>query len=139
MTINKYLAEAVGTFILVFVGSMSVLAAIATDSPVMVAIPLGKKVPQPHLPSASWAARSRAPQPLSDPRTLRGDLRGRCVGQVSHRLPADGWIGVEQPFDHGHAPMVPQANLVTFIAAAGDHPPCSMDPAPGAARYGRLN
>ena len=41
MTINKYLAEAVGTFILVFVGSMSVLAAIATDSPVMVAIPLG--------------------------------------------------------------------------------------------------
>ena len=41
MSINKYLAEAVGTFILVFVGSMSVLAAAATGSPVMVAVPLG--------------------------------------------------------------------------------------------------
>lgn len=41
MTINKYLAEAVGTFILVFIGSMSVLAAVATGSPVMVAVPLG--------------------------------------------------------------------------------------------------
>ncbi|MGI8514559.1 MAG: MIP/aquaporin family protein [Acidimicrobiia bacterium] len=41
MSINKYLAEAIGTFILVFLGSMSVLAAIATDSPIMVAVPLG--------------------------------------------------------------------------------------------------
>ena len=41
MTINKYLAELVGTFILVFIGSMSVLAASATASPVMVAVPLG--------------------------------------------------------------------------------------------------
>jgi aquaporin Z len=41
VTINKYLAELVGTFILVFVGSMSVLAATATGSPVMVAVPLG--------------------------------------------------------------------------------------------------
>ncbi|MGI8518616.1 MAG: aquaporin [Acidimicrobiia bacterium] len=41
MSIDKYLAEAVGTFILVFLGSMSVLAAIATDSPIMVAVPLG--------------------------------------------------------------------------------------------------
>jgi aquaporin Z len=41
LTINKYLAELVGTFILVFVGSMSVLAASATASPVMVAVPLG--------------------------------------------------------------------------------------------------
>lgn len=41
MTINKYLAELVGTFILVFIGSMSVLAASALGSPVMVAVPLG--------------------------------------------------------------------------------------------------
>lgn len=41
MSINNYLAEAIGTFILVFLGSMSVLAAIATDSPIMVAVPLG--------------------------------------------------------------------------------------------------
>jgi len=41
VSINKYLAEAIGTFILVFLGSMSVLAAIATDSPIMVAVPLG--------------------------------------------------------------------------------------------------
>ena len=41
VSINNYLAEAIGTFILVFLGSMSVLAAIATDSPIMVAVPLG--------------------------------------------------------------------------------------------------
>jgi aquaporin Z len=41
VSINKYLAEAVGTFILVFVGSMSVLAALAMDSPVMAVVPLG--------------------------------------------------------------------------------------------------
>jgi aquaporin Z len=41
VTINKYLAELVGTFILVFIGSMSVLAAAAVGSPVMVAVPLG--------------------------------------------------------------------------------------------------
>ncbi|MGI8514131.1 MAG: aquaporin, partial [Acidimicrobiia bacterium] len=34
-------AEAIGTFILVFLGSLSVLAAIATDSPIVVAVPLG--------------------------------------------------------------------------------------------------
>lgn len=41
MVINKYLAEAVGTFILVFIGSMSALAAAATDGPALVIIPLG--------------------------------------------------------------------------------------------------
>ncbi|MGH8927999.1 MAG: MIP/aquaporin family protein [Acidimicrobiia bacterium] len=41
MVINKYLAEAVGTFILVFGGSMSVLAALETNGPVMVVVPLG--------------------------------------------------------------------------------------------------
>lgn len=41
MVINKYLAEAVGTFILVFVGSMSVLATQATNGPLLVVVPLG--------------------------------------------------------------------------------------------------
>lgn len=41
MVINKYLAEAVGTFILVFIGSMSALAAAATDGPALVIVPLG--------------------------------------------------------------------------------------------------
>ncbi|HEY7563520.1 MAG TPA: aquaporin [Acidimicrobiia bacterium] len=41
MVINKYLAEAVGTFILVFVGSMSILAAAATGGPALVIVPLG--------------------------------------------------------------------------------------------------
>jgi aquaporin Z len=41
VVINKYLAEAVGTFILVFIGSMSVLAAAATNGPPVVIVPLG--------------------------------------------------------------------------------------------------
>jgi aquaporin Z len=41
VVINKYLAEAVGTFILVFVGSMSILAAAATGGPALVIVPLG--------------------------------------------------------------------------------------------------
>jgi aquaporin Z len=41
MFINKYLAELVGTFILVFVGSLSLLAAGATQGPVMAIVPLG--------------------------------------------------------------------------------------------------
>ena len=41
MVINKYLAELVGTFILVFFGSMSVLAAAATEGPVMTIVPFG--------------------------------------------------------------------------------------------------
>jgi len=41
LVINKYLAELVGTFILVFFGSMSVLAAIATEGPVMIIVPFG--------------------------------------------------------------------------------------------------
>jgi aquaporin Z len=41
LVINKYLAEAVGTFILVFVGSMSVLATQATNGPLLVVVPLG--------------------------------------------------------------------------------------------------
>jgi len=41
MVINKYLAELIGTFILVFVGTMSILAAAATGAPVLVVVPLG--------------------------------------------------------------------------------------------------
>lgn len=41
MVINKYLAELVGTFILVFIGSLSVLAANATGGPLMVIVPFG--------------------------------------------------------------------------------------------------
>jgi aquaporin Z len=41
MVINKYLAELLGTFILVFFGSMSVLAAAATSGPVMTIVPFG--------------------------------------------------------------------------------------------------
>jgi aquaporin Z len=41
VVINKYLAELVGTFILVFMGSMSILAASTTGAPVMVVVPFG--------------------------------------------------------------------------------------------------
>ena len=41
MAINKYLAETVGTFILVFLGSMSILAGVTAGGPLMVVIPLG--------------------------------------------------------------------------------------------------
>ncbi|HKG57502.1 MAG TPA: aquaporin [Candidatus Limnocylindrales bacterium] len=41
MNASKYLAEIVGTFVLVFVGSLSILAALAMDAPVLVVVPLG--------------------------------------------------------------------------------------------------
>jgi aquaporin Z len=41
MNASKYLAELVGTFVLVFVGSMSILAAHALNAPVLVVVPLG--------------------------------------------------------------------------------------------------
>lgn len=41
MVINKYLAEFIGTFILVFVGSMSILASNAAGGPLMVVVPFG--------------------------------------------------------------------------------------------------
>lgn len=41
MVINKYLAELVGTFVLVLVGSMSILAAQAMEAPILVVVPLG--------------------------------------------------------------------------------------------------
>lgn len=41
MVINKYLAETVGTFILVLGGSMSILAVTATGGPVMAVVPFG--------------------------------------------------------------------------------------------------
>lgn len=41
MVINKYLAEFLGTFILVFFGSLAILGTLATDGPVLVTIGLG--------------------------------------------------------------------------------------------------
>lgn len=41
MVINKYLAELVGTFILVLVGSMSIVAAQMTGAPILVVVPFG--------------------------------------------------------------------------------------------------
>lgn len=41
MVINKYLAEFVGTFVLVFFGTMTILAAITSGAPVLLAVPFG--------------------------------------------------------------------------------------------------
>ena len=41
MVINKYLAEFLGTFILVFFGSLAILGTLATEGPVLVTIGLG--------------------------------------------------------------------------------------------------
>jgi aquaporin Z len=38
---RKYLAELIGTFILVFVGSMSILAATKVEAPILVVVPFG--------------------------------------------------------------------------------------------------
>jgi aquaporin Z len=41
MNASKYLAEIVGTFVLVFIGSLSILAALAMNAPVLVVVPFG--------------------------------------------------------------------------------------------------
>ncbi len=41
MNTRKYLAEVLGTFVLVFCGSMSILAAIAMDAPILAVVPFG--------------------------------------------------------------------------------------------------
>lgn len=41
MDARRYLAEGIGTFILVFVGSMSILAALAMDAPILAVVPFG--------------------------------------------------------------------------------------------------
>lgn len=41
MDARKYLAELIGTFILVFVGSMSILAATKVDAPIILVVPFG--------------------------------------------------------------------------------------------------
>lgn len=98
MTINKYLAELVGTFILVFVGSMSVLAAAETRSPVMVAVPLGFGLGlmaaiyavghvsgghfNPAVTLAMWL----------DKRTSTSDLIGYWIGQIVGAIIASGVV-----------------------------------------------
>jgi aquaporin Z len=41
LPLRNYLAELLGTFTLVFIGSLSILAAVATDAPIVVAVALG--------------------------------------------------------------------------------------------------
>ena len=48
----------------------------------------------------------RAPALRRDVRALGRDLVGRRVEQVAHDLPADGWVGVEQPVDDVHGDIV---------------------------------
>ncbi len=88
MVINKYLAELFGTFILVFVGSMSILAAQAAGGPLMVVVPFGFGLGllaaiyavgdvsgghfNPAVTLAMWL----------DKRTNTSDLIGYWIGQV---------------------------------------------------------
>ncbi len=86
--INKYLAELIGTFILVFVGSMSILAATQGGGPLMVVVPMGFGLGllaaiyavgdvsgghyNPAVTLAMWL----------DKRTNTSDLIGYWIGQV---------------------------------------------------------
>lgn len=98
MVINKYLAEAVGTFILVFVGSMSVLAAAASGGPALVIVPLGFGLGllaaiyavghvsgghfNPAVTLAMWL----------DKRTTTSDLIGYWIGQFVGAVTASGVV-----------------------------------------------
>lgn len=98
MVINKYLAEAVGTFILVFVGSMSVLATQVTNGPLMVVVPLGFGLAllaaiyavghvsgghfNPAVTLAMWL----------DKRTSFSDLIGYWIGQIVGALLASAVV-----------------------------------------------
>ena len=88
MVINKYLAETVGTFILVLGGSMSILAVQSTAGPVMAVVPFGFGLSllaaiyavghvsgghfNPAVTLAMWL----------DKRTSFSDLIGYWIGQV---------------------------------------------------------
>ncbi|MEX2623090.1 MAG: aquaporin [Acidimicrobiia bacterium] len=98
MVINKYLAEAVGTFILVFVGSMSVLGTQATNGPLLVVVPLGFGLAllaaiyavghvsgghfNPAVTLAMWL----------DKRTSLSDLIGYWIGQIVGALLASAVV-----------------------------------------------
>ena len=57
-------------------------------------------VPQPILPPESQ--QPRAPAFGGNAGTLRGDLVGRRIGQVAHRLPANRRVRIEQPVERVH-------------------------------------
>ena len=98
LVINKYLAELVGTFILVFFGSMSVLAALATEGPVMIIVPFGFGLGllaaifavghvsgghfNPAVTLAMWL----------DKRTTSSDLIGYWIGQFLGAILASGVV-----------------------------------------------
>jgi aquaporin Z len=98
LVINKYLAELVGTFILVFMGSMSMLAAGATGAPVMVVVPFGFGLGllaaiysvghvsgghfNPAVTLAAWL----------DKRTTTSDLIGYWIGQFAGAVAASAVV-----------------------------------------------
>ncbi len=43
----------------------------------------------------------RLPSLGGDARALGRNRFGICVGEVAHDLPANRWIGIEEPFDVG--------------------------------------
>jgi aquaporin Z len=98
VVINKYLAEAVGTFILVFIGSMSVLATDRTGGPLMVVVPLGFGLALlaaiyavGHVSGAHYNPAVTLAMWL-DKRTSFSDLIGYWIGQIVGALIASAVV-----------------------------------------------
>jgi aquaporin Z len=98
VVINKYLAEAVGTFILVFIGSMSVLATDRTGGPLMVVVPLGFGLALlaaiyavGHVSGAHYNPAVTLAMWL-DKRTTFSDLIGYWIGQIIGALIASAVV-----------------------------------------------
>ena len=72
--------------------------------------PLAVRAPQRQQPGA---------RPLGGhPCALGGDGVGRSVGQIPQRLPSNRGIGIQQPVQYGHAPIVvPAAFRQWFVAS----------------------
>lgn len=88
MVINKYLAELIGTFVLVLLGSMSILAAGMMGAPVLVVVPLGFGLALlagifafGHLSGAHFNPAVTVAMWL-DKRTSTSDLIGYLIAQV---------------------------------------------------------